>query len=328
MKKQSRIHRAKPKKYRPAKQRSIVSSGFARGLPVDSSMAGKNIFENGLGNVIISRKFPDGSLIVGIFLVDVYCLGVKDATLMKMSRHEYEGMLQMAASADSLEDIKPCCLKKLVTESVKYAANIGIAPHKDYKEAATLLEDIDCSECAAVYEFGCNGKPFYISGPNETPARIRQVNETLRKHCGAGGYDFMNAMDEQDSDDLIRDYFIDDPSEVEALMDEMDEGLPFSAQIHPDIFNRMRTQYDGLQQVTPNVQVIDISYAGDSGGIICEIDFDKDAGENVMLLSLTHLMPDKQLPFYNAIFKYQKRRVDKLQKQGQLDSRFLDLESA
>lgn len=39
-----------------------------------------------------------------------------------------------------------------------------------------------------------NGKPFYINGPNDTPAIQRQILKQLERRCGPGAYDYMMMM--------------------------------------------------------------------------------------------------------------------------------------
>lgn len=40
-----------------------------------------NLFEAGIGNILITRLAPTGELAVASFIVDVYCLGVKKALI-------------------------------------------------------------------------------------------------------------------------------------------------------------------------------------------------------------------------------------------------------
>jgi hypothetical protein len=39
--------------------------------------------------------------------------------------------------------------------------------------------------------FGKDGKPFYVSGPYDTPARVRTIGQTLEKSRGTGNWDYM-----------------------------------------------------------------------------------------------------------------------------------------
>ena len=57
-----------------------------------------DLFERGIGNVLMSRQLPDGDVVYGGFLVDPWCLGVKNALLRACSEARYK---------DFVEGIKP-----------------------------------------------------------------------------------------------------------------------------------------------------------------------------------------------------------------------------
>jgi hypothetical protein len=48
-----------------------------------------NLWDEGIGGLVIARRVPDGRLAVANFLVDTYCLGVKDAMVKVMSPGQY-----------------------------------------------------------------------------------------------------------------------------------------------------------------------------------------------------------------------------------------------
>src|SRR5436305_3256934 len=62
----------------------------AAGFPILDSLATTDLWDQGLGWVVVSRQMPDGGVAVAIFLVDRYCLGVKDAIARIASRYEYD----------------------------------------------------------------------------------------------------------------------------------------------------------------------------------------------------------------------------------------------
>lgn len=70
-----------------------------------------------------------------------------------------------------------------------YARSLGIEPHRDYFTVRPLFGDIDASKCPTEFVFGCKGKPRYVSGPYDTPARIRRILDTHHERVGKGNYD-------------------------------------------------------------------------------------------------------------------------------------------
>ena len=58
--------------------------------PIHECLIPDSLFDMGIGNVIVSRKMPNGFIGAAFFLVDVFCLGVKDAFYDVMSPVEYD----------------------------------------------------------------------------------------------------------------------------------------------------------------------------------------------------------------------------------------------
>ncbi len=150
------------------------------------------LFEQGMGHVVVARFELSGEAEIGVFLLDVYCLGVKDAFFTRMSVQEYDVVfLASVFSVEGKTAIDPTCARKLVQDAVDYANRLGFEPHPDYREAARVLGGIDPTECNRVFPLGHKGKPFYVQGPHESPARVGQILNQLRTRCGDGNFDFM-----------------------------------------------------------------------------------------------------------------------------------------
>ncbi len=158
------------------------------------------MFEIGIGNILVSRRLPDGSIALSAFVVDVFCLGVKNAFFKLFSEFEYEHTIkaQLITSHDdqSFENIHPSCSRKLIEGAVRYAKDLGFTPHTDYKRAKGIFGDIDDSVCPVKYTYGQNGKPFFISGPNESTAQSKRIVDQLHKKCGEGNYTFVASLDD------------------------------------------------------------------------------------------------------------------------------------
>ena len=154
-----------------------------------------HLFEMGIGNVIFSRHLPSGKIAASVFLLDVYCLGVKNAFYSIVDVAEFRKLIEKISYDSSLQEIDPAGVRKLVEGGVAYARQLGLNPHADYFLAARLFGDVDASSCPVIYEFGHEGKPFYISGPNDTPARIRQIIDILGHKCDLGGFDYQISIE-------------------------------------------------------------------------------------------------------------------------------------
>jgi hypothetical protein len=179
---------------------AMLQAGIATWPAHESYMPG-NVFELGLGSVVISRR-TGSQFAVGVFLVDTGCLGVKDAFLNVLSAGEYEALLNRLPRGQPLVPVKPECARKLIEGAVKYAADLGFEPHQDYHSARSIFGVIDTSLCDTTFQFGQNGKPFYWSGPHESPARRQQILDVLTKRCGPDGFHFLVGIGDPGFDEL------------------------------------------------------------------------------------------------------------------------------
>ncbi len=62
---------------------------IAKNSPIEGCLIRKNIFSEGIGTAIVSRKMPNFRLGIGVFLLDVWCLGVKNTYFSVLSEDEY-----------------------------------------------------------------------------------------------------------------------------------------------------------------------------------------------------------------------------------------------
>lgn len=150
-----------------------------------------SLWSTGMGQVYLSRKIPGEKVAYSIFLVDRYCLGVKDAmaNIRPWSAYEQD-VIGTFRKRFSLEELEPAAARKLVEDAVAYAQQLGFAPHADYHKARRIFGDIDANACRREFEFGKDGKPYFIAGPHDNPQRCREVLKTLAFNRGPGEFLF------------------------------------------------------------------------------------------------------------------------------------------
>jgi hypothetical protein len=102
-----------------------------------------------------------------------------------MDPSEYARMLQKLSHIARMDPVAPDYFAKLVQDAVEYARGIGFFPHPDFGPAGTLLAGIDTSACTERFEFGKDGKPFYVQGPNDSNAKAAAIAARVR---AAGGH--------------------------------------------------------------------------------------------------------------------------------------------
>ncbi len=164
----------------------------AAGYPILHCWVSRDLWDQGLGWVCLSRELPNGSVAFGVFLVDRYCLGVKNAMADVVGRFTYDSKLVRKMRADyETEDLQPADARKLVEAAVAYAEALGFHSHADYHKAKLIFGAIDPGKSSRTFEFGKDGKPFFIAGPHDTPERSQYILRTLEAARGPGAYDFL-----------------------------------------------------------------------------------------------------------------------------------------
>jgi len=191
---QRRTAKRQEKKHHLVRQQSLGLGGqlaaAARFSILHSWVMGGVFGDKGMGQVLVSRALPNGSVAVGVFLLDRLCLGVKDAFGEILPRSEYdEKFVRQGESRLEVDPVAPALARKLVEEAVAYARDLGFSPHPDYQKARLIFGDIDVSECTEKFEFGKDGKPLFIAGPYDSPQRCRFIMNLLTRRCGPGKFD-------------------------------------------------------------------------------------------------------------------------------------------
>lgn len=169
-------------------------------LPIHECLVPTPLFEVGIGSLLWARRAQEGKIAVSAFVVDVFCLGVKNAMFHYMSEQRYENemkpeLLQMYEDAQ-LERLHPSCARKLIEGAVDYAADLGFSAHRDYRNARGIFGDADASACPTRFDYGYEGQPFYIRGPNESIAQANRIVKQLAKRCGDGHFQYALMFDE------------------------------------------------------------------------------------------------------------------------------------
>lgn len=162
----------------------------SRIYPIYECLINSNWKEMGHARIIISRKMPNNNLAFGVYLVDLFCLGLKD-TFCNADIHklEYESELKGQIYFDSLA--KKCDLSLaygIIYGSIDYARKFGFSPQKDFKLSQYLLEPEKDIEMEHDIKFGYKGKPLYVRGPYDDVDHIIRI---LEKNAGDGNFCMM-----------------------------------------------------------------------------------------------------------------------------------------
>jgi hypothetical protein len=144
----------------------------------------------GLVTVMVARRDRRSRIRVCVYLVDTFCLGVKDAIGPQAVSDDALDMLRCTVFGGYDEPAVPAPLElaqHLVFGAVEFARGLGFEPHPDFAAAADHLGTWlgDCP-----IQFGYRGSPCYIQGPYDdvesiartladTPARPLRLRRRL-----------------------------------------------------------------------------------------------------------------------------------------------------
>ena len=142
----------------------------------------------GLAQIFVTRV-EGNQYLVGSYLVDYWCLGVKNVLgPRKLNRTKYEAMVEKTYSKFQ-QDYREITLEQaraIIFGAVEYAQKLGLKPHRDWSKAKDHLGQP--SESLLPIEFGRKGKPFYVSGPYDNSDKIIAK---LRETVGEGNFDYL-----------------------------------------------------------------------------------------------------------------------------------------
>lgn len=155
----------------------------ARTLPIGKCyIAPPDWQESGMAHVIVTRVRPSGNLVMGAFLVDTFCLGVKDAGYHEnMPPSDFEGYLNNYKKGMGLEEISYKEAHNIIYGAMAFAEEGGIQPVKEFDPAGYILEE-DTDDIPLIeYDFGKNGKHFLVVSPDRKEMPYYHI---LKKNLG------------------------------------------------------------------------------------------------------------------------------------------------
>jgi len=145
---------------------------------------------DGLATVVVAREAPGSKLAACTYLVDVFCLGVKDAfgprAFPRRRLSEFLGQVY-GSYADPPVAAPLDLARHVVFGAITHARGLGFEPHADFGPAAGHLGPWEPPESSSI-EFGRDGKPLYVQGPYDD---YRQILRTLEQSVGADGFDYL-----------------------------------------------------------------------------------------------------------------------------------------
>jgi len=161
-------------------------------LPLRGCFVNQGWREQHLASLMVARDRSDGLIVIAVALVDLGCLGVKDAWARRdMENDEYETALERMRARE--DPYVPCDLElatAILRRGQEYAAELGFNPHREWDRVLQVIGPSSDDDQPPEIICGLDGKPYYVAGPDDDSADILQQ---LERHVGPDGFHFVAA---------------------------------------------------------------------------------------------------------------------------------------
>jgi hypothetical protein len=154
----------------------------AASTPMQYCLLAEGLLQRGSGVLVLARGITTDHLGVGVFLLDSFCIGVKDVIFGRMGGLEFAAMISSLEAEVALDPVEPSHARKLLRDLAIWAQAVGFAPAADFAAVERLFGDVSAEACDTAFQFGREGKPFYIQGLSDSPAQVLRRIEMVRTY--------------------------------------------------------------------------------------------------------------------------------------------------
>ena len=165
----------------------------AADAPIQHCFLTESVFDIGMGTLVLARGATRHHVALSSFLIDTFCLGIKDVMFESVESEVFEIYMDAMDAGSPVVSVDPSYARKLLCDLAAWSQSIGFAPHQDFAAVERMFGDVSADASDAVFQFGRDGKPVYIPGPNDTALLIQRRIEQLQKYLGDDGFGFETA---------------------------------------------------------------------------------------------------------------------------------------
>ena len=212
----------------------------ARALEIGACYVSDDIEEMGEGHVIVSRKHTGGRVSMAVFLVDIWCVGVKDS-FYRLRLEDYEFKEFIDTYRLGLRECSYDEAHNWIYGAVAFAEEAGIEPEKSFKITQYMLEEDDDNIPLIEYKYGKDGKHTLVAHTRLEASRYLPL---LEKNLGKGNFDYiLNADDDWDD---VWDEDDNDDEDRSWLYKKYGPEMPYTYR-HPDYPKEIQLNYPWIQ---------------------------------------------------------------------------------
>lgn len=140
--------------------------------------------KSGMAAVFVLRVAPGGGMTLASYLVDMWCMGLKDAWgRLQYSRAEFDGVVERQLSNDALVRLDIDRARQIVFGGVQFAKQNGFRLPKNYERWTAMLGPAPDPQSLDMSIFGKDGKLLFTGGMSDLNQRLMQstADEFLKR---------------------------------------------------------------------------------------------------------------------------------------------------
>lgn len=214
----------------------------ARTLEIGSCYVSEDIEKAGKGHVIVSRKHTGGRVSMAVYLVDIWCVGVKDTFfILRLEDYEFKEMIDTYRLG-----LRKCSYDEAhnwIYGAIAFAEEAGIDPDKSFNITQYMLEEDDENIPLIEYKYGVDGKHTLIT---RTRLEASQYLPLLEKNLGKGNFDYILNVTDDDWDEDLDDDDDDEEEDHSWLYENYGPEMPYTYR-HPDYPKEIQLNYPWIQ---------------------------------------------------------------------------------
>jgi hypothetical protein len=199
LKKQQRALHKRTQRKKKIAQRAIHESASerptsvlrrSREFPFLGAWVQRDWQQYGIASLVVARTQPDNDIVFGRYLVDTFCVGLKDTFFgVNLELNQFHNdALPRLYSGEPPMTISIELAHEIIHGAIEFAEAIGFRPHRLFQRTKNILDAEDTHPRSGIIEFGHLGKPTYIPAPSDNQ---RMVLNRLVQNVGIGNFNFV-----------------------------------------------------------------------------------------------------------------------------------------
>ena len=169
----------------------------ARSLALDKCYINGDWKESGMASILVTRKHVTGNHTVGVYLVDLFCLGLKDSYYFF---NIDDDRLEEIIGNHFTDEIDYNTVHNIIYGGIEYSGEIGFKPAKEWSVTEFILEPDDDNIPLVDIEFGKNGRPYFLFYESDETYKTYDIINILEKNVGAGNYEAVRMIEAEEND--------------------------------------------------------------------------------------------------------------------------------